>query len=129
MKKHNCTVRDAKLPLNVNIKPEDVRGAVCRDHQKCVVAKALMRRMNATWVDVGATTVLIGRGKTKADRYLLSNKAKEQVRYFDTNNGQFAPCRVELKSPASKAGLGSRTGARARSGSSKRASKRATPTR
>lgn len=111
------TIVDSKTPLHVNVKPCDTRHAICSDHQKCVIAKALMRRMQAKWVDVGAHVVLIGRTNTKAERYILSHKAKEQVKYFDSNNGLFAPCKVTLNAPKDLGKqLGQRTGKKARSG-------------
>lgn len=102
-RRFDCKITDAKEPLEIRIKPCDIKGAVCKDHQRCVVAKAIMRQRKSTakWVDVGAAVVLIGTGQKTAKRYVLSNMAKQQIRFFDTNDGRFAPCAVELKVPGS----------------------------
>lgn len=93
--------RDAKRDLVIRVKPCDIRGAVCRDHQKCVVAKAILRQQGSTakWVDVGNSVVLIGRSNKSADRYYLQGMAKQQIKFFDENEGLAAPCEVHLKSP------------------------------
>lgn len=92
---------DAKRDLAIRVKPCDIRGAICRDHQKCVVAKAILRQQKSTakWVDVGNAVVLIGRSSKTADRYFIKGVAKQQIRFFDENDGRFAPCEVGLKSP------------------------------
>lgn len=94
---------DSPRDLVVRVKAIDIRGAVCRDHQKCVVAKAILRQQGASakWVDVGNSVVLIGRTRKRADRYFITGIAKEQVRFFDENEGRAAPCEVHLKSPIS----------------------------
>ncbi len=128
--------RDAKSGLKIRVKPCDIRGAVCRDHQKCVVAKAILRQQGSTakWVDVGQSVVLIGRSKKTADRYYLGGLAKEQIRFFDENEGRAAPCEVDLKSPlrhtdkhGSRRPLGSRKGEK--SGSETRRRRKLKPTR
>lgn len=100
-KRFGCRITDAKDSLTVHVKPTDIKGAVCRDHQKCAIAKAIKRQRGSTakWVDVGANVVLIGTGVRTAKRYYLSEPAKKQVRYFDENEGAFAPCSVALKPP------------------------------
>lgn len=110
MRRFNTKIKDAKLGIRIRIKPQDIKGAVCRDHERCVVAKAIKRQMKATFVDVGANTVLVGTGKHTATRFLLNSVAKDQIRYFDTNDGAFAPCKVSLVAPYAKSKIGSRSG-------------------
>jgi hypothetical protein len=129
MKRFNTKIKDAKLNIRIRIKPEDIKGAVCRDHEKCVVAKAIKRQLKARFVNVGANTVLVGTGKFTAKRFLLNSVAREQIRYFDTNDGAFAPCKVSLVAPYSKGKIGSRTGKNARSGKNKAKKARKQPTR
>src|SRR5256885_11445404 len=95
-RKFGREVIDSFDELRVRILPEDIKHAVCSDHQKCVVARALKRKTGADWVDVGAASVLIGKGKKRAVRYRLSSVAKDQIRYFDTHQAVFAPCVVKL---------------------------------
>lgn len=119
-KRFNCNVRDAKEPFKVHVKPEDIKGAVCRDHQRCAVARAIRRqRKSAEWVDVGAKVVVIGTGKKTAVRYVLPKAACDQVRYFDTHEGAFAPCTIKLTAPPEPLAAGARKGANARSGKRK----------
>lgn len=92
-------IRDGARNLCVTVKPEDITGAICRDHQRCAVARAIKRRYKAEWVDVGAHTVLIATRKGEARKYRLSPTAKKQVQYFDTHKGAFAPCTVKLYKP------------------------------
>lgn len=106
-------IRDAKSDSVIHVKGLDINGAECRDHQKCVVARAIMRqrKKTATWVDVGNHVVLIGTGKKTGLRYTLDSRAKEQIRFFDENDGRFAPCSVRLSAPkTSKRPLGARAG-------------------
>lgn len=93
---------DAKTPRVISVTREDAKKAICKDHQNCVIAKAIKRQANCEWVDVGATTVLIKPWGTKRYiRYKLGKKAREQVKFFD-EEGHFAPCFVELSvAPAS----------------------------
>lgn len=133
-KRFGCKIVDAKQDLKVHVKPEDIKGAVCRDHQKCAIARAIMRQRSGTakWVDVGAAVALIGTGEKTAKRYKLSGQAKQQVRYFDTHEGKFAPCLVKLKSPSETQKIGARTGVKQGTVSSKRKKKmikRLEPTR
>jgi hypothetical protein len=109
---------DARHHQTLWVKPEDIRGAVCRDHQKCAVARALQRQLGAPWVDVGASVVIVGISDKAGRRFLLSPAAKAQVRYFDTHKGAFAPCRLKLYAPPAKDKLGTRAGTKARSGKS-----------
>lgn len=131
--RHNKTIRDATTDLLIRVKPNDIRGAACRDHQKCVVAKAIMRQKKSTtkWVDVGNRIVLIGTGKRTGLRYKLTNQAANQIRFFDENDGRFAPCNVLLSAPSKPTGkyrpLGSRAG-EGRSGGHSRGPRRE-PTR
>lgn len=134
-KRFGCRIVDAEDELKIHVKPEDIKGAVCRDHQKCAIARAIMRQKSSTakWVDVGAAVVLVGTGAKRAKRYLLNGQAKEQVRYFDTHDGRFAPCVVELKCPTTgNRKLGERSGVKQGTPSSKRtkkAARRQQPTR
>lgn len=94
-KVHGFTVRDSVRNSHVEVKPSDIQGAVCRDHQECVVARALKRHFKADWVDVGNSTAFIKVGKV-VTRYRLPAMAQKQVRFFDENDGRFAPCEVKL---------------------------------
>lgn len=93
LKRFDATVKDATMDVPVHIKPVDIKGAVCSDHQNCAIARAIMRqrKKSAHWVDVGAKIVLIGTGKHTALRYVLSKATREQVKYFDTNQGAYPP--------------------------------------
>lgn len=100
--------RDAKTDLRVPVDEQDMVGAVCRDHQKCVVGKAVKRKTKADWVDVDNYVVLVQfHGKNYASRYLLPPITQKQIRYFDDekNEGRFAPCEVLLKAPRHSARL------------------------
>lgn len=116
VKKYGSELRDSKKPLKITVRLSDTKGAVCSDHQNCVIAKAIMRQTKAKWVDVGAQVVLISMRGTIAHRYFLNKVAREQVQYFDTNNGAFAPCKLILNKPGRGRTLGSRSGTKARSG-------------
>ena len=94
--KHGCRIVDASNPLHVRVTAHDIEKAICRDHQKCAIARALKRQTHAQWVDVGASTVLIQTGKKTAKRYLLPSFAREQVRFFDTHRGAMAPADILL---------------------------------
>lgn len=133
--RYNKRIKDAKSDVVIHVKPQDIKGAICRDHQKCVVAKAIMRQRKATthWVDVGNAVVLIGTGMNTGRRYLLKGRAKEQIRFFDENDGRFAPCSVELMAPRHGTGhlarrLGSRKG-EASGGGHRRGPNKNKPTR
>lgn len=131
-KRFECTIKDATEPLLTHVKPVDIKGAVCRDHQRCAIARAIKRQRSksALWVDVGAKIVLIGTGKKTAIRYVLPESAANQVKYFDTHEGAMAPCSIELRPPKGSVTLGSRTGVKARSGKApNRRKKRKVPTR
>src|SRR5690349_11953607 len=123
-------ISDAKGDITIRVKAADIKGAVCRDHQKCVIARAILRQRASTakWVDVGNAVVLIGTGEKTGKRYRLSGQAKEQVRFFDTHDGRFAPCTVTLSAPGTHRPIGARKGKRD-SGSNKRSGKRTQPTR
>lgn len=109
--RYNKVIKDGTDNLVIRVKPEDIQGAVCRDHQKCVIARAIMRQRASTakWVDVGASVVLVGTGKNTGRRYFLNQQAREQVRFFDLNDGRAAPCNVGLDAPKRRK-LGERTG-------------------
>jgi len=109
--KYQRTIRDATRDVKIHVRVDDIKGAVCRDHQKCVVAKAIMRQRKHTakWVDVGNSVVLLGTGKKTGLRYFLNGEARSQVRFFDENDGRFAPCSILLKAPV-KRKLGDRKG-------------------
>ncbi len=120
MKRYNCIIKDSRRNLEVNIKPIDSKNSKCSSHTDCVIAKAIKRQMRAKWVDVGAHVALIGRSASKAERFILSRKAKEQIRHFDKTN-VFAPCKVSLIAPETiRQDLGQRVGIKARSGRHKR---------
>jgi hypothetical protein len=130
-RRFQCHITDAKQNLVIYVKPEDIAGAICRDHEKCVVAKAIMRQRASTtnWVDVGASVVLIGTGPKTGRRYFLPSTTRQQIRFFDDHDGRFAPCVVELRAPPVHRKLGARAGLP--SGTPKRKSprKRQIPTR
>ena len=133
-KRFGCRITDAKQDLKVHVKAEDIKGAVCRDHQKCAIARAILRQREGTakWVDVGAAVALIGTSEKTAKRYKLSTEARKQVRYFDTHEGRFAPCSVKLKSPSETQKIGARAGVKhgtVSSKLSKKSKKRLEPTR
>jgi hypothetical protein len=121
-------VRDAKNEQRIRVRSLDIDGAICSDHQKCVIARAIKRQLHAEWVDVGAGVVLIKQPNKPVRRFLLDKLAREQVRYFDTHKGLYAPCDVFLVPPIGKHRLGNRHDKSARSGPSGRAKPKA-PTR
>jgi len=97
--RHKIKWADASQSRVIDIKTADGKEALCSDHQNCVIAKAIKRQLGATWVDVGARTVLIQpNAGQRIFRYKLKAKAQEQVKFFDTA-GQFAPFFVELSAP------------------------------
>lgn len=104
-------ITDAKHKTLVHVDVVDAKRAVCKDHQKCVIARAIQRELEAPWVDVGAMTVLVGTDEKHGKRYYLSQEARKQVAYFD-NKGAFAPCTVRLMPYHTYQGrkLGARTG-------------------
>jgi hypothetical protein len=124
-------VKDSYTDLSVEATPADIEGATCRDHQNCVIARAILRESKGVWVDVGSQVVLIGIDKKQAKRYILNRMAQKQVRYFDTHSGKAAPCRVHLKAPSKAVRLGYRSGEKNRRGkhSNRRSLKRTPPTR
>ncbi len=89
-------VKDATKPLKIHVKAPDINGAVCKDHQKCVVANAIKRSRRAPWVDVGADQVLIGTSIGKGVRYKLNTLGREVVKFFDENEGRAAPAVLVL---------------------------------
>ncbi len=96
-------VRDAAEPMTVHVQAPDIKGAVCKDHQKRVVANAIKRAKRAPWVDVGAAQVLVGTSETEGVRYLLNSLGREVVKYFDLNEGRAAPTSLLLTpAPASQ---------------------------
>lgn len=102
---HKTKWIDAKKGKVISVEALDARNAVCSDHQRCVIAKAIKRVTNAHWVDVGLNTVKVRTAPTgPIVRYRLRRKAREQVRFFDTQ-GQFAPCYVELSVPSPSVSL------------------------
>ncbi len=121
------TNRDAKVRLNIRVKPQDLLGAICKDRHHCAIAQALKRQTKADFVDVGTNTVLIKKG-ARATRYVLDSTAKEQVRYFDTHE-TFAPCKVVLMPPPKSIALGTRKNEKNRSGPSGKSVKHRKPTR
>jgi len=122
-------LKDSKSDVNIKVHEVDFHGAVCKDHQNCVIAKAIKRQMCARYVDVGAGRVVIGTGKRTAHRFTLNKLAKEQIRYFD-NKGAFAPCVLRLFAPTDSVKLGYRKGVNARSGPARKYKRnRQAPTR
>ena len=98
--KHRKQWSDASQDRKISVTAVDLKGSVCKDHQNCVIARAIKREMNAEWVDVGANTVIVKPWSSKKYlRYRLNSKAKEQVRFFD-KEGNFAPCYVVLSAPS-----------------------------
>lgn len=128
-KRMGIVVKDSYTDLEVEVTPDDIRHAVCRDHQKCVIARAIMRETTAKWVDVGAGIVLIGIDNSHAKRYRLSVMAKEQVRFFDTHDGRAAPCKVQLLAPPPSIRLSFSAGKKHSQKRQGRAVKRREPTR
>ncbi len=96
-RKFGRRVVDSRTSITVHVQAQDIEQAVCRDHQKCVIARALMRRAGVKWVDVSASVVLVAKAVGTTLRYYLSSLGKRQVRWFDTHDGAFAPCTVELQ--------------------------------
>lgn len=90
---------NAKKDRFIYVTEQDLTKAICKDHQNCVIAKAIKRVTGAKWVDVGAATVLVKRKySSSADRYILDAVGQAQVRFFD-KEGKFAPCYVRLRAP------------------------------
>jgi len=107
---------NAKKDRVITITVRDSIGAICANHQHCVIAKAIKRLTKADFVDVSASTVLVRpKGRKSFIRYLLNPTGREQVRWFDTK-GNFAPGQVTLVAPPKKTGR--RKGVLARSGRS-----------
>jgi hypothetical protein len=127
--KYGTRVTDALRHQTIWVKPQDILGAVCRDHHKCAVARAIKRQLGAKWVDVGASVVTYGTSKKNGKRLLLPASARKQIRFFDENAGAMAPCKMRLAAPSARAALGSRTGKKARSGKSSKRKERQQPTR
>jgi len=107
-KRHGAHIKDADADRTVHVTAEDIKHAVCRDHQKCGFALAIKRVTGADWVDVSTSRVLVKTGKHTARRYLLPPMAVEQLKYFDTNDGRMAPCKLTLKAPKRYDVLGAR---------------------
>lgn len=128
IRRKDIRVKDAKNTSTVRVLPIDLRGAVCRDHQKCVIAQALKRKHRAKWVDVGASTVIVSKNGTTGVRYLLDKMAKDQVAHFDDGNG-FSPCRVKLFPPPPTQKLGYRRGDRSSGKGGKHPLHRSPPSR
>jgi hypothetical protein len=129
IQRKNIKVKDAYTDLNIRILPSDLKDAICKDHQNCVIAKAIKRKLKAQWVDVGANTVLVAKGPRVAYRYKLNSLAKDQVRYFDKGKG-FVPCKIHILAPPESQRLTYRAGTNARSGKSgRKATHRSKPTR
>lgn len=120
-------ITDSSADLTIRVKPVDIKNAVCRDHQRCVIANAIKRIKKAPWVDVGPATVIVGDSPKTGVRFKLDALGKEVVRYFDTTEGGAAPTRLVLLRPADSQKIGARHGER--SGSSRRSGKRRVPTR
>lgn len=120
-------VTDAKAPISVRVIEKDIKGAVCRDHQRCVIANAIKRSKKCDFIDVGASTVIIGTQDGKATRFKLDALGRQVVRYFDLNEGRAAPTQIVLRPPSVHEKLGARKGEA--HGSKKRSGRRAAPTR
>lgn len=120
-------ITDAHSPLTIRVRTPDIESAVCRDHQKCVVANAIKRTRKASFVDVGVNTVIVGTGKGQGVRFKLDALGRQVVRYFDTHKGRAAPTNITLVPPAESQRIGARQGER--HGTNRRSGKRAKPTR
>lgn len=84
-------IKDSSEPLTVRVRPIDIKHAVCRDHERCVIANAIKRSKKAPWVNVGADTVIVGDSAKTGTRFKLDSLGKEVVRYFDTSEGGAGP--------------------------------------
>jgi hypothetical protein len=124
-------ITDATDKIVIRVTPQDIKGAVCRDHQRCVIARAILRQRSSTakWVDVGNVVVLIGTGKKTGKRYFLGNQAKKQVKFFDLNDGRAAPCAVTLNTPSPRKKIGAQPKGRASGAKKSSGKRRSKPTR
>jgi hypothetical protein len=120
-------IKDSSAPLTIRVRPVDIKGAVCRDHERCVIANAIKRSKRAPWVDVGADTVIVGDTEKTGRRFKLDSLGKEVVRYFDTSEGGAGPTQLILRPPASSQRIGARHGEK--HGSNRRSGRRRKPTR
>lgn len=121
------SIVDSESRLTVRVREPDIKGAVCRDHQRCVIANAIKRQTRASFVDVGVSTVVIGKGKDTAIRFKLDSLGKQVVRYFDKNAAKAAPTNIVLLPPSASCLIGARKGEK--QGSGVRSGKRRKPTR
>lgn len=120
-------IKDSSAPLTIRVRPVDIRGAVCRDHERCVIANAIKRSKKAPWVNVGADTVIIGDTPKTGRRFKLDAMGREVVRYFDTSEGGAGPTKLTLHAPTTSQRIGERKGEA--HGSNRRSGKRRKPTR
>lgn len=127
-KRFGKTVVDAANSLAVRIRPTDITKAVCRDHQRCVIANAITRSQKAPWVDVGPNTVFVGVTEKLGHRYQLDAVGREMVRFFDENDGAAGPGLIVLRAPSPSAKIGARIG-KNDGGPKRKKSKRRKPTR
>lgn len=121
-------ILDATKDLDVRVKPCDIKTAVCRDHQKCVLANAIKRITGASWCDVGPSTVFVGIGAKRGRRYKLNGLGRDVVRFFNENEGKAAPSSITLRAPRAARQLGARAGCKV-GGKHKKPYKRCKPTR
>src|SRR5690348_3110002 len=87
-------VLDARKNQLLRVRAMDIHGAICRDHQACVLARTIKRQLKAKWVDVGASVILVKPPHGPIRRFMLGKLGREQVRFFDTHKGRYAPCDV-----------------------------------
>lgn len=120
-------IKDSSEPLSIRVRPIDIKNAVCRDHERCVIANAIKRSKKAPWVNVGADTVIIGDTEKTGRRFKLDSLGKEVVRYFDTSEGGAGPTQLILHAPATSQRIGARKGEK--HGSNRRSGRRRKPTR
>ena len=122
-----CKIRDAGSSIVIRVRPQDIKHAVCRDHERCVIANAIKRTKRAPWVDVGADTVVVGETSKTGTRFKLNALGKEVVRFFDTTEGGAGPTMILLRAPSPSERIGARRGES--HGSNRRSGRRRKSTR
>lgn len=89
-------LRDAKNPINLKIRRQDIDGAVDRNPENCVVARSVKRSFNGSVaaVKIGAQFAYVYDGK-QVLRYRLSSETKDMIRAYDSAG--FYPTGVPAK--------------------------------